>query len=280
MVDFGLIDKPEDVRDVLNEAFGEGKFDLDFVEWLASSPFGPNRWYGAFDGGRPVATYALLPMIVDVDGSQHFAGLCNNVSTVPNHRGRGIFTALGRYALAHMKADVYLGVPNEQAVPGHRKVGWERLGKLELLSGEARSQWREVKQNPVEHFKYYPFNRRLPPEGPPRLMVSRGEAFMRWRYSKPGQTYVQSMFPDFRHVVWKEFEGRKQVMETNDWECILGLGGVVDVWQFEGSRVSGHLKGLGFESRFDRDFIAWSKVVEIPREVDRYRFELCENDVF
>ena len=47
MVKFGIIDRADDVRDVLNEIFGEGKFDLDFVEWLADCPTGANRWYAA-----------------------------------------------------------------------------------------------------------------------------------------------------------------------------------------------------------------------------------------
>jgi GNAT superfamily N-acetyltransferase len=279
VVSFGIIDSAEDARDVLNEIFGEGKFGLDFVEWMGDCPTGPNRWYAAFDGSRPVGTYGLLPMVVDVDGTHYKGALCNNVGTVPSHRGRGIFTDLGRYALGDMKADVAFGVPNEAAVPGHRKVGWARCGKLELLSGESTDGVEEYRRMPFREFKFVPFFKHIPTEGKPRVMAVRGWPFWQWRYSKPGQEYFQSLFPEQRYAIWKEFEGRRQILETNDWQLAACMGGWVDIWQLEGSRISRHLKGLDFESRFDRDLIVYAPKVDVPMDVDRIRFELCENDV-
>jgi hypothetical protein len=271
-VTFELVQDDEKVLGALNEIFGN-VFDIDFVTWLGDCPTGANRWYCAMDGNRIVGTYGLLPLTVQVDQDRYTGALCNNVGTVPEYRGRGIFTDLGRYALEDMEAAVNIGVPNEAAVPGHKKVGWANYGKLLLMGGkiEGSIQYLAMDLEEILEKKGAGIRR--------HFSVVRTTEFSKWRYSKPGQSYRGVYFGVGQYAVWKRFGDRKQVMETNTDEVVLLLGGKTDVWCFEGTRTCAWFEDRGFKPRLERDFILYTDL-PIEYRPDDFRFEAADFDVF
>jgi len=282
----GKLENEDAIVDVLNEIFaGHATFEKAFVYWMNECPTGKNQWYAAFDNTRPVALYGLLPMDVSYKGFQMKGALCNNVGTVPEYRKRGIFVDLGRYALQDFHADIAIGIPNEAAVPGHMKVGWKRVGTLELLSGES-NRLGDVPYCVLEGFQFDL------PEYEPDFLVSRNAEWRKWRYSKPGVEYRQSVFGN-GFVIWKEFEikGRgifarmgiksRQVMETNsDAMPLIMLGGdcKIQMWQFKNSVRSRHLKSIGFLPTMEREMIVYPGHFNLP--VDNIRFDACDFDTF
>ena len=95
--------------------------------WLFSGDSG-NRIFIARSQatGKIAGGYCLLPQETIVHGNTMKTLLCNNVFTDPDFRTHNIFVKLGRFALEVVKSDAELaiGIPNEKALPGHRRVGW------------------------------------------------------------------------------------------------------------------------------------------------------------
>ena len=271
MITYGQVVDRQLVVDTLNEIFGDGKFDLDFVKWLDGCPTGTNRWFAAFSADRIVGLYGLLPLVVHIGGKHHTAALCNNVGVVPDFRGKHIFTTLGKYALDNMWAEVAIGVPNEAAVPGHMKVGWKSVGKLVMMRGELpekKSPWYYL----IDDFCY------MRSGVTAHFHIVRGKAFAMWRYRKPGQEYRQTLLGPGRYVIWKKYDGRRQMMETDAATFGPALGGAVDMWCFEGSKAHKRLIRRGFDPVLEREFILHTDV-KVKRNINKFWFEACDWDI-
>jgi GNAT superfamily N-acetyltransferase len=76
-----------------------------------------------------VGYYAAIPYRYRVDGVEMRCGMVCDVMTHPEYRGRGIFTAIGRFATAALSQEgiaFTTGYPiRPEVIPGHLKVGWE-----------------------------------------------------------------------------------------------------------------------------------------------------------
>lgn len=125
----------------------------------------PSCEFGAFaDSERLVGYYAALPFRYKLAGSEVLAGLVCDVMTDSSMRGKGIFTAQGRYATAEMAKDgiaFCTGYPiRKEVFPGHLKVGWKIAFKLPVyfklldpvvaLAGRTRAaRWAGAAARPV-----------------------------------------------------------------------------------------------------------------------------------
>lgn len=94
----------------------------------------PSLEYVGVDGGRVVAYYAALPYRYRIEGREVTAGMVCDVMTHPEYRGRGLFTAIGRFALERMReAGIAFttGYPvRPEVMPGHLKVGWRVVDEM------------------------------------------------------------------------------------------------------------------------------------------------------
>lgn len=85
--------------------------------------------YATWDTGELIGYYAALPFTFTLGGSTAVCGLVCDVMTHTRARGKGVFTALGRYATSAMGEDgidFVIGYPiRPEVIPGHLKVGWE-----------------------------------------------------------------------------------------------------------------------------------------------------------
>jgi len=271
-VRFGKITNNWEILNLFNIIFDK-IFDDNILEWFAACPTGKNIWYGAFEDDEPIGIYGLLPINISIDKAIYFGALCNNVGIIPRFQGKGLFQALGEFALRDSNFSIVVGVPNLKAVKGHKRIGWQSHGILELLSGN-------IKPQQIEYVEYNRFQHFGDPEKK-SFFVVKDIDFMKWRYSKPNNVYKQTLLKNNRYVIWKEYTGKKQVLETNDFEIVFELGGKIDIWQFTGSPESEILKKRGFTPIMFNEFIIYNNNhIFINNSPDWIKFELADNDVF
>lgn len=271
-IKFGKLSSASDAIDLFRAIF-ERSIDQSIVDWFAECPTGANQWYAAFDGHTPVGMYGILPVKVAIGNVIYTAGLANNIGIVPQLRGKGLFQSLSEYAFKTSNYPFILGTPNHKSVKGCLRVGCKSYGILELLSGRGATN----SKPPISNQDF----QSVPTLKPTYLYIAKDDTFTRWRYAKPGFTYYQSCFGDDRYVIWKTYQGKYQILETNDLNSVFEFGGVVDIWQFKGSTNSDYLKSRGFTPLLTNEFIFYfNQPIEIETDVNRYCFELGDNDVF
>jgi hypothetical protein len=270
-IKFGRLESSQDILSLFKQIFNRD-FDNNLLDWFSSCPTGSNKWYGAFDLDIPVGIYGLLPIKIRIGGIIYDGALCNNVGIAKSFQGKGLFQSLGEYALKDNNSTVVVGIPNSKAVKGHKRIGWKSYGNIELLQGIANeisplySTGTNFQHLPRQEEKYF--------------SVVKGIDFIKWRYSRPDYSYIQSIFENRRYIIWKVYEQRKQVLETNDFRLALDLGGIVDIWQFSGSSESYYLKERGFTSVMSNEFILYTSLAIPVDSPDKFHFELGDNDVF
>lgn len=271
-----LLYKREDKAEILHlfKVIFNRDFKEDILDWYEDCPTGQNRWYTAFCKGKSIALYGLLPIKIKIVDKISDGALCNNVGVIPEYQGTGLFQALGEFALKDINVPIVVGVPNAQAVKGHKRIGWQNYGVLDLLSGKTEDRI-------LPYHRYFPdkYEQVL---AHPYFSVVKDFDFLRWRYSRPGTNYHQLYLSDGGYIIWKDYEGKKQVLETNCFSAIKDLGGTVDVWQFRYSVKWDCLKRNGFTTIASNEFLLYT---QLKLEQDKgwsgyYKFELGDNDVF
>lgn len=269
-IHFGQLTSDKDILGLFKVIFGRD-FKEDIIEWYAACPTGSNIWYGAFEGDEPIGMYGLLPINIKVGGLIYHGALCNNVGVIPKFLGRGLFQSLGQYALGDANFPISVCLPNMQAARGHKIIGWELCGILELLSTN-------LEEKKVEYVEYDDF-KFLPRQDKPYFHVVKDQDFLKWRYSRPYMQYFQSFFDGGHYAIWKNYEGRKQVLEISDFHLVQKLGGKVDILQFKDSPASDTLKESGFSPISSNEFLIHGNI-DIGRNTSVFKFEPGDNDVF
>tara|TARA_B110000037_G_scaffold222390_1_gene296988 strand:- start:89 stop:1180 length:1092 start_codon:yes stop_codon:yes gene_type:complete len=102
-----------------------------------SFPSTPTSYeYGAYIKEKLIGYYAALPYEYMIDGKMIKVGMVCDVMTGIEARGKGVFTKMGAYSTDSMKdeeLEFTIGYPiRPEVIPGHIKVGWEKLFALPL----------------------------------------------------------------------------------------------------------------------------------------------------
>lgn len=266
---FRRVTSNSDILTLLKIFFNQD-FKKDYLNWLSACPTGANKWYGAFEKDQPVALYGLLPIKVRIGGVLYPAVLCNNVGVVLKYQGRGLFQSLGEYALKDADSPIGICVPNAQAVRGHRRIGWQSYGVLELLS-------RSIEEKDLKYVGYDEFI--CFPRKEVYFYIEKDLDFIKWRYSKPGMKYYQSFFGKDDYIIWKYYNAKQQIMELTNYKLAVELGGTVDLWQFRGTNFSEDLKSKGFVPVLSNEFLLYTSL-QIANDLNVFNFELGDNDGF
>ncbi|MCK4261091.1 MAG: GNAT family N-acetyltransferase [Halanaerobiales bacterium] len=119
-------------RNAWEEAFSR-KWDSEVFSWLFTDR---NNMYAIFDGDRMAAGYCLLNQKMVYNGNIIDGALCNNVFVTQDYRGLKLFTKLGHYSIekaGEQGIKMIIGIPNESAVSGHKRVGWTFLNQIPFL---------------------------------------------------------------------------------------------------------------------------------------------------
>lgn len=131
-------------------------WELSFARQLPSEVYdwifcARNRLFAVMSGQTVAAGYGLMPLEGMLAGRQARIALCNNVFVAPDYRSRMLFSRLGRHALQTVGrdgVDAAFGMPNPEAVPGHRRVGWS-MEPLPFLARPRRASAPAASQPPV-----------------------------------------------------------------------------------------------------------------------------------
>lgn len=122
-------------------AFGRDGYE-DRIDWLIGSRL--NKTYVLRDQkGSIAAAYSLIENLAVDSGSILNSAICNNVFCIPEYQGLNLFVRIGRLSLAD-SASAYAfgyGFPNQAAIAGHKRVGWECLDNafnisIKLVNGD------------------------------------------------------------------------------------------------------------------------------------------------
>jgi len=92
--------------------------------------------YTAYIENEMVGYYAAIPYIYKIGDKTTPVAMVCDVMTSSKHRGKGIFTKLGRFSTQKLKEEgmpFSIGYPiREEVIPGHLKVGWKIAFDLPL----------------------------------------------------------------------------------------------------------------------------------------------------
>ena len=147
--EFKQAERLAEQRELFEDAFPENKgappASAETYRWkFHGFPGVPSSYeYMATENGRMIGYYAAIPYAYSIGGDERRVGMACDVMTHSQARGKGVFTALGRYSLAEMKAagvDLMTGYPIRPGVMGgHLRVGWKVAFELPMYLYPLRS---------------------------------------------------------------------------------------------------------------------------------------------
>lgn len=203
----------ENILELFLEAYGQ---DLsgDLWDWAyINNPFGNPYATLAFDGGRLVGHYAVIPYpVMTKSGVRQNSFLSMTTMVAKSHRKYGLFTKLASFTYDELKkdgADFVMGFPNKMSAPGFRKrLDWNVLDP-DVVVSVCRSELEDL----VEMESYTELTE------PSQLFVNLSDNdIRRWRLSKPGSNYNW-----IDGVAYKEYKGEIDVMYYESREALKNL---------------------------------------------------------
>ena len=177
------------------EAAFSRQLESNLYDWIFD---GVNLAYVALIDGQVAGGYCLYPMGCVFEGRPSTALLCNNVFVHPEHQGKHLFSKLGKFALRDAGQRGYghvaFGIPNRQALPGHRRVGWGVQPTIKFLE-KSRSKldvsdvlWFQHSLNEQQRAQIQKCSEEAAKDR--AFSIIKTADFVRWRYeSKPGTAY-------------------------------------------------------------------------------------------
>lgn len=132
---------PEDegqVIDLLSLSLGPGPTGArtrEFFRWKHfDNPFGTSLMLVAELDGVIIGLRAFLRWEFVAGGGEVRGVRAVDTATHPDHRGRGVFSALTREALTRVRgqADLVFNTPNQRSLPGYLKMGWRVVGPVPI----------------------------------------------------------------------------------------------------------------------------------------------------
>lgn len=124
-------------KDCFPETNGEAiQGEAHYMWKFHSFPNQISSWeYASYLDSEMVAYYAAISYKYKIGKIITNVGMVCDVMTSSKHRGKGIFTKMGRYSTDELSAyvPITMGYPiREGVVPGHLKVGWKIAFKMPL----------------------------------------------------------------------------------------------------------------------------------------------------
>ena len=113
----------ESVATLLTSVFPKAKhFSVEYLRWqYKENPDGEAVTLNAYHGEELIAHYAVIPILMNLDGQKTLGCLSLNTAVAPKAHGRGLFTRLASqcYKTAFEKGYKFIiGVANANSTPG------------------------------------------------------------------------------------------------------------------------------------------------------------------
>jgi len=133
-----LVDQRSLFKDAFPERIGTEAAEESHYFWkfhcFPNAP--PSYEYAAYHDNNMVGYYAALPYPYIMNGKEMICGMVCDVMTHSSMRGKGLFTAIGRFATDDLKnqgLQFTSGYPiRPEVIPGHLKVGWVKTFQMPL----------------------------------------------------------------------------------------------------------------------------------------------------
>ncbi|WP_338791418.1 GNAT family N-acetyltransferase [Bernardetia sp. MNP-M8] len=215
--------------ELFESCFGKREdLNREWYNWFnLASPFGKNDIFLVKDleSNQLVSAYGLLPYQVNYNQKLYPAALCTNVMVHPDYRGYGLFVETGLFALKDSSKKgnkIVIGIPNENAIRGHLKVGWNQLDNLYFLninpslcedkpleSGIKELTNYKQLENISSFFEKYNYS------------IVRNKEFIKWRFlERPNKSYKIFILEEYEkvegYIVLKKFLDEEQsILKTH-----------------------------------------------------------------
>ncbi len=222
-VDFVLLNLDDTAEmkayyDLFVACFGErSNVKPETFQWFnLQPPLYENMSFAFIDTEKSIiiAAYGLLPGDVTVKGEILKYAIATNAMTHPDYIGQGLFKLIGIEALGFAKSigvSLAFGVPNEKAIRGHLKVGWEIVNELtfyEWSSSRTTKPFLSDKAklngiNNVQDLDYF-----CTSIDKYDFFFNRTAKWMKWRLNKPFSDYLNftiSEYGELAFVVLKKY---------------------------------------------------------------------------
>ena len=131
LLDLSLDDEMSKYLNLFEKCFGKREnINADTFLWFGlNHPASENYSFGFIDKatGNLISAYGLLPLDAMLLHKKIKCALCTNVMTDPDYSGMGLFVKIGEESIRYIASvgiSMCLGIPNENAIKGHIKVGW------------------------------------------------------------------------------------------------------------------------------------------------------------
>lgn len=114
------------------------KLDPRFWKWeFSDCPEGKGLIYLVEDGNKIIGHFADLPRRFSIYGKIVHGTLSVDLMVSPDFRRRGIFEAMGRYAVERTKKEGFYFTSafpiRKETIQGFKKIGWKEIVKLPVL---------------------------------------------------------------------------------------------------------------------------------------------------
>lgn len=183
---------------VFQKFFPPSGWSGSYLRWqYYENPSGAAKVWVARKSGRIVASYAAIPHWVYADGRVAVGWRVQNVVTLPEHRGQGLYHRLAAVAAEELsKGDFPLNFafPNERSRHGFIRIGWKAAFRVPLrtkvisglpLSTNFSGIVTVLTQFDADAERIWDSHRRGL-----RFAVERSSAYLNWRYfSNPKSEY-------------------------------------------------------------------------------------------
>ncbi|HYA93524.1 MAG TPA: GNAT family N-acetyltransferase [Thermodesulfobacteriota bacterium] len=131
----------EEIFSLRRDAFGEAekdKLDPRFWRWeFMEGPDGKALIYVVEEEDKVIGHFADLPRRFSLHGKEVRGTLSVDLMVHPDYRRRGIFEAMGRYAIQRVRNENGLFMMSfpirRETVQGFKKIGWEEVVELPVL---------------------------------------------------------------------------------------------------------------------------------------------------
>jgi hypothetical protein len=169
------------LSDSLKHPKGKAWFDWKHEQ----NPFGHSYGFVAVENDRVIGVRLFMPWNFIYQGSVVRAIRPVDTATLPEARGKGIFSRLTLSGIEQLKDkyDFIFNTPNENSRPGYLKMGWKDLQTCQVvyfpvpLFARSEGDIVSIKENLKEKFQLQ-FDRH-------EMMTHASDEFCRWRYTDP-----------------------------------------------------------------------------------------------
>tara|TARA_Y100000310_G_scaffold336935_1_gene422753 strand:+ start:883 stop:1815 length:933 start_codon:yes stop_codon:yes gene_type:complete len=204
-----------------------GPRDIPFDNWYEwyNEGYKNNCVYCIDNDGELVASYGLYPNTVSFKGHRYPGNLCHNVMTHPAWGGKGFFTQIGKFAIEsenEAASPIIIGIPNENAIRGHLKVGWQELENIPFYEKTLLAQRKEAAEKMSKVEQFTPEHDEMIRAVHERydFYIEKDHKYLNWRFNqRPGEEYEFFMLKDGTgYVITKKYH-KEEKLHIVDYGC-------------------------------------------------------------